>query len=174
MKRWNALILVAATVLASACAGRSSTRDDVARPSDDRNVQTALDRIAASANQPVCDPAHLKMEIAEATRMIQQQANQDAFVKSERLAASFAFCGPKRNWGMATTAEFVGSQLAFAVLLQSRMPEQQRNLDAIERDARWADLLLQYARRFPGERSAAEQDWQILERGRQALQRASQ
>lgn len=174
MKCWNAVILVAVTVLTSACAGPSSTRDDVSHPSDDRDVQAALDRIAGSANQPVCDPAHLKMEVAEAAGMIQQQRNQDAFVKSERLAASFAFCGPTRNWGMATTAEFVGGQLAVAVLLQSRMPDQQPNPDAIERDVRWADLLLQYARRFPGERSEAEQDGQILERGRQALQRASQ
>ncbi|WP_175965735.1 hypothetical protein [Burkholderia sp. BCC0322] len=173
MTRWSYLTSVAVTVLMSACAGPSSKHDEVLRPPGDPEVQAVLAEIAGSANHPVCDPAHLKMEIAEATRMVQQQRNLDAFDQSERLAASFAFCGPQRKWELATTSEFVGGQLAVAVLMQSRLPEQQRNHDAIERDMRRAGMLLQYARQSPGDRSEAEQDWRILERGRQALQRAN-
>ncbi|KWA11051.1 hypothetical protein WL26_17225 [Burkholderia cepacia] len=62
-------------------------------------------------------------------------------------------------------------QLAAAVLLQSRLPERERNPISIERNEKWAAILIQYARKFPTDREAAEKDWEMLEQGRRDLER---
>lgn len=141
-------------------------------PVGEQGVRTVLAEIARLADTDNCDLGRLKTEIAEITEAIKKASNLEATLKAEHNAASLAFCGPRRHWELSAISEFVSMQLASAVLLQSRLPEQERDLDSVERDRRWATVLIEYARKFPRERADAELDLRMLEQGYQHLQPA--
>ena len=146
-----ALIVVVTASLFSR--GAHAAEEDT---NDEREVRLVLTQVANTAEGANCDQIFIKAGIADITATIQRGDYLEAFYKVDRHAALLATCGSQREWKLCSTAEFVASQLVVAVQLQSKLPQQQRNLYVIRRNEQWATVLIRYARQSPDNRGEAE------------------
>ena len=154
----SALIVV---VTASLCPRETQAVEE--STSAEPAVRLVLTQVANTAESANCDQTFIDAGIADITATIQRRDYLEAFYKVDRHAALLAICGPQKGWKLSSTAEFVATQLVAAVQLQSKLPEQQRNLSIIRRNEQWAAVLIRYARQYPANRSEAEEDSRILE-----------
>src|SRR5689334_4295454 len=150
-----------AVVTASLCSrGAQAAEESI---SAEQAVRLVLTQVANTAESANCDQIFINAGIADITATIQRRDYLEAFDKVDRHAALLATCGPQRGWKLSSTAESVATQLVAAVQLQSKLPEQQRNLYVIRRNEQWAAVLIRYARQYPASRGEAEEDSRILE-----------